>query len=298
MKKLFLLALMACMIGTGAMAQTSENTFEGEVTADVASVQKLKTQVLSKNFLVKIILKNVMKKVENNGYYTGNYTMTSITKGNKTRSYLPYNNCYMITEKNGDQMKTITYYPYIKKGFYSNMNLTANQQMLDQMRKGKVEKTGETMTILGYKCDVYKVKYEQTTDSAGAKTTTILQNEFAICSDPSLPSADTETVPGVKGVPLKFINNTVAQTSVDKMLNMDILVYIATQTKEIKARKVDDSEVSVPDDIKLIDADKDAKGMAKIVQENQKYLQKNGLWKETSPDDVKIYDNLNEDWDY
>jgi hypothetical protein len=29
-----------------------------------------------------------------------------------------------------------------------------------------------------------------------------------------------------------------------------------------------------------------------------KYLKKNNKWVENNPDEIKIYDNLNEDWEY
>lgn len=134
-------------------------------------------------------------------------------------------------------------------------------------------------------------------DTAGTVSTTNLHNEFAICQDPSLPEADKEIVPGVKGMPLKFINNTVSQTT-NEMLNFDVQIYIATVVKDIKARKVDDEEVSVPKDIKLVDADRNPKAMLKIIEEEQKYLKKNNKWVEKKPDEIKIYDNLNEDWEY
>ena len=75
-------------------------------------------------------------------------------------------------------------------------------------------------------------------------------------------------------------------------------MYLASEVKEIKVRTVDDSELTVPSDIKLYDSVKDAKAVAKMLEENQKYMKKKGLWKVTEPDDVKIYDNLNEDWEY
>ena len=294
-KNIFLLAVL---LGTFVCAGAQSSNFEGEITSDVNSVQKMKSQVLSNNILVKMILKKVMKKVENSGFYTGDYTTKVITKDNKTLTYLPYNNSYMLVEKIDGKMKMTTYYPYIKKGYYEVTDMSENQKKLEEMRKGTVEKTGRTMEILGRQCEIYKLKYEVTTDSAGGKSTTIMNNEFAMSNDPTLPDADQEYIPGVKGVPLKFINNTVSQMSVEKMLNTDFLMYIATEVKEIKPRKVEDAELAVPADIKLIDKSKDEKGFAKIIADNQKYLVKNGLWNPKSPDDVKIYDNLEEDWDY
>ena len=297
MKRLVLFVLSSMIIGFGNAVAQTESTFEGESTSTVTSMQKMTSAVKTKNILAKMILKSVMKKVENNGLYTGTYESTSIVKGNKTKTYMPYNNSYMITEKNGDKMTVITYYPDIKKGYYTVNDQSAAQQQLELMRKGEVEKTGETMVILGRKCDVYKVKYEMKQDTAGTVSTTNLHNEFAICQDPSLPEADKEIVPGVKGMPLKFINNTVSQTT-NEMLNFDVQIYIATVVKDIKARKVDDEEVSVPKDIKLVDADRNPKAMLKIIEEEQKYLNKNNKWVEKKPDEIKIYDNLNEDWEY
>ena len=228
---------------------------------------------------------------------SGTYTTKTVAKGNKYKTNLPYNDSYSLVEKNGDQMTTTVYFPSIKKGYYTTTNVSANQEQLEQMRKGTVEKTGETMEILGRKCEVYKVKYELKQDAEGTVSTTNLHNEYAICTDPSLPESDKEVLPGVKGVPLKFINNTVSQTT-NEMLNFDIQVYIASLTTDIKKRAVDDSEVSVPEGIKLINGDKDQKGMLKIIEENMKYLKKNNKWVENNPDEIKIYDNLNEDWEY
>jgi len=35
-----------------------------------------------------------------------------------------------------------------------------------------------------------------------------------------------------------------------------------------------------------------------MIDENKKYMIKNKLWKEEDPDKIKIYDNLQEDWEY
>ena len=297
MKRLLLCVLSSIIFGFGTAVAQTESTFEGETTATLTSMQKMNSAVKTKNILAKMILKNVMKKVENNGLYTGTYTSKTVAKGNKYKTYSPYNDSYSLVEKNGDQMTTTVYFPSIKKGYYTTTSVSANQEQLEQMRKGTVEKTGETMEILGRKCEVYKVKYELKQDAEGTVSTTNLHNEYAICTDPSLPESDKEVLPGVKGVPLKFINNTVSQTT-NEMLNFDIQVYIASLTTDIKKRAVDDSEVSVPEGIKLINGDKDQKGMLKIIEENMKYLKKNNKWVENNPDEIKIYDNLNEDWEY
>ncbi len=297
MKKMMILSLLSMIIGLGnVMAQ---NDFEGEMTSKVHSVQKAKSQITTKNVLAKMIAKKIMKKNfdENPSYYTGTYTATTITKGGKTRVNNSYNNSVMIIEKVGDKMKTTTYYPYINKGYYQVADMTENQKQVEDMRKGNVEKTGETMTILGHKCDVYKVKYEVKTDTAGTTSVTNLHNEYAVCSDPSLSGTDTEVLPGVKGVPLKFTNNTASQIT-NEMMNLDFLMSLSTIITSITPRTVDDSELEVPAEIKLVDIDKDPKKVMKIVEENKKYMQKKKLWTEEAPDEAKIYDNLTEEWDY
>ena len=63
---------------------------------------------------------------------------------------------------------------------------------------------------------------------------------------------------------------------------------------------MNDSELEVPEDIDLFDSDnpKNARKMLKMIDENKKYMIKNKLWKEEDPDKIKIYDNLQEDWEY
>lgn len=294
MKRLVLFFFVSMFFNYGTSIAQSDPNWEGEITTNLTSMQDMKSSVKTKNILAKMILKNVMKKIENNGYYTGTYTTTTIVKGkSRYKVFTPYNNSYMIVEKNGDMMKTTTYYPGIKKGYYTTTSLSANKQQLEEMRKGKIEKTGETMTLLGRKCEVYRVKYEVKNNADGTNATTIMNNDYAIYLDP----AEDEILPDIKGVPLKYINNTVSQ-STNEMLDLDYKMYLASETVAMKERAVDMSEVSVPSDIKLIDADKNQKGMLKIIEENMKYLKKNNMWKEKTPDEIKIYDNLQEDWEY
>ncbi|MBQ9678265.1 MAG: hypothetical protein IJV44_09035 [Prevotella sp.] len=299
MKKVMLLALVSMMIGMGNLTALAQNTFEGEMVSKCHSVQKAKSQVTTKNVLAKMIVKNIMKKnFDNNpGFYTGTYTATTVVKGEKTRVHNSYNNCYTLIEKEGDKMKTTTYFPYIKKGYTQITDMTENQKQVEEMRKGEVEKTGETMTILGHKCDVYKVKYEVKTDSAGTTSATNLHNEFAVYDDPSMPGADQECLPGVKGVPLKVTVNTASQIT-NEMMNIDFLMSVATIVTAITPRTVDDAEFEVPADIKMIDIEKKPKELIKMLEDNKKYMIKKNLWTEESPDEAKIYDDLSEDWDY
>ena len=102
---------MSMVVGLGnAMAQTQ---FEGEVTFKCHSVQKAKSQVTTKNVLAKAIVKSIMKKnFDNNpGFYTGTYTMTSITKGDKNRTNTPYNNSVTVQVKEGDKISQLIIVP-------------------------------------------------------------------------------------------------------------------------------------------------------------------------------------------
>lgn len=300
MKKLYFFALMSMIIGMGTATAQTENTFEGEITSNLHSVQKMKTQVLSKNLLTKMILKKVTKQIEEGNYFNGKYTATTIVKGNKIKTITPYNNSVTVIEKDGDMMTTTTYFPHIKKGYTQTIDMKKNKEQTDAMQKGDVKKTGETMTILGYNCDIYTVTSEQKMEQDGAETVLTMNHKFAVCSDPSCPGS-TDEVPflqGVKGAPLKYINNTVTQTSQPKMLNLDFLMYMDSEAKSIKARPVDDAEFAIPSEMKISDANKDATVVAKIMNENTEFMKKKKLWEETPADEVKIYDNLQEEWEY
>ncbi|MCR5361847.1 MAG: DUF4412 domain-containing protein [Bacteroidales bacterium] len=301
MKKIFMLAMMSAMFGIGSISAQSQE-FEGEMTSHMYSMQKIDYKVKISSPVTKLIVKAILKKTldKNLNFYNGTYNTTTWAKGDKTKTFYPYNNSYAIVEKlDGDKIKTTYYYPYINKGYYMVQDVKAAKESLEEMRKAQVEKTGETMTILGYKCDVYKVKYEMKSDSAGTVSETNLHNEFAICTDPSLPGANEECIPGVKGVPLKFTNNTVSQTT-NEMLNFDFRLSIASKIESITPKSLDDSEFKVPAGINVIDGLADPKKMTKIINDNKNYMKKKGLWneKDTQTEEIKVYDNLSEDWDY
>lgn len=300
MKKItIVLAIAICGLGTVIAQNENSNSFEGEVTAKVSSVTKMKSQTHTKNILAKVIIKKVMKKYidENPTNFTGTYTATSVAKGNKMKQYSSYNNCVTISTKEGGKQKMTFYYPYIKKGYTTEMDIEAAKKQNESIKKGDPEKTGATINVLGHNCDIYKLVSENVTDTLDTKTVLNIHQEFAMCDDPGLPPADQEYVKGVKGVPLKYTMNTVTQMT-NKMLNIDILLSVSSMTTSINPRPVDDSEFDIPSDIKLYDAAKDARIVFKINDENRKYMEKNGLWVENDPDTSKIYDNLNEEWDY
>lgn len=302
MKKILLLVLVSIVFGVSNVVAQSENgNFEGEATARIFTSQKMKSAVLTKNLLAKMIVKAVTKKyLDNNpALYNGAYTATTIVKGEKTCVKSSSINSVTISLPENGKVKTICYFPYIKKGYYtySSPDVEQAKQQMEQMRKGKVEKTGETMTIMGHKCTVYKVKYEQTLDSAGTKSTTIIHNEYAICEDPSLPQGTEEVIPGVHGAPLKFATNIVSQMN-SEMMNLDVRMAVSSITTSITPRAVEDSEFEVPSDVKLINVDGNQKEYFKLFAENTKYLKKAGLWVDPAKNEDTIYDNLSEDWDY
>lgn len=301
MKKNILLVFVALFMGMLQVEAQTGIGFEGESTCKMFSSQKMQTKVLTKNLLAKMITKSILKKyVDNNpSLYNGPYTATTICKGDKTCMKVSKDNSVVITLPVNGKYKVITYYPYIKKGYYTMSDVSDSQAQanLKQMQKGNIEKTGETMIIFGRKCSVYKVKYEEVKDSAGTKMITNLHNEFAISDDPTLPGADKEVVPGVKGVPLKFAMNLVSQTN-NEMVNMDVRMAISSILTSVTPRKVEDSEFEVPTDIKLVDIDANPKQMFKIMSENTKYMQKKKIWVDPAMNEDKIYDNLSEDWDF
>ena len=299
MKKMIVLTLLSLVFGVGiAAAQTEEDAavMEGEMTSKVFQSQKMTTQVKTKNIIAKMVLKKVLKKYteDNPALYNGSYNSTTIYKGKKIRVNATYNNSVTLTLPEGDKTKSITYFPYIKKGYYQLLDIAASKQQLEEMRKGEVEKTGETMEILGRKCNVYKVKYVMKQDTLGTISTTNIHNDYAICEE---CPADQEYVPDVKGAPLKFTLNTVSQTD-NEMLNFDLRLSVSTLATEIKERAVDDSEFEVPSDIKLIDGNNDPQKMLKIMTENYEYMKKKDMWIDPKINEDKIYDNLSEDWDY
>jgi len=299
MKKRLLFVLMLAICGLGTTTAQTENTFEGEITSRVHNVMRFKSQTFTKNIIAKMIVKSVLKKHIDNSpvNYTGTYDATTIAKGNKTKVISSYNNSVMITAKEDGKMKMTMYFPYIKKGYFTIKNLEEAKQQSEKMQTGAPEKTGETINVLGHTCDVYKIKYELATDTLDTKSELNLHNEFAMCDDSDLPLADQEYVKGVKGIPLKYTNNTVSHTS-NKMASIDFVMSLASITTSITPKPVADSEFDIPSDIKIYEMEKDPKLATKLMEENRKYMEKKGLWKEENPDESKIYDNLSEEWDY
>ena len=143
MKKMIVLTLLSLVFGVGiAAAQTEEDAavMEGEMTSKVFQSQKMTTQVKTKNIIAKMVLKKVLKKYteDNPALYNGSYNSTTIYKGKKIRVNATYNNSVTLTLPEGDKTKSITYFPYIKKGYYQLLDIAASKQQLEEMRKGEV----------------------------------------------------------------------------------------------------------------------------------------------------------------
>ena len=71
------------------------------------------------------------KNFDNNpGLYTGTYTMTSITKGDKNRTNTPYNNSVTVQVKEGDKVVTSNisdkYLPGLLIGYITSIESDSN----------------------------------------------------------------------------------------------------------------------------------------------------------------------------
>lgn len=64
MKKMMILSLLSMVIGLGNAVAQETPAYEGEISTQMHSVTKMKSQVLTKNILAKMILKKVMKKLK------------------------------------------------------------------------------------------------------------------------------------------------------------------------------------------------------------------------------------------
>jgi hypothetical protein len=112
MKKMMIFVLMSIIFGLGNAVAQETPAYEGEISTQIHSVTNMKSQVLTKNILAKMILKKVMKKVEKNGSgFNGTYTATTIFKGyNKFKTLTPYNNSVTIVVKDGDKSDAVPSY--------------------------------------------------------------------------------------------------------------------------------------------------------------------------------------------
>ncbi|MBQ3619271.1 MAG: DUF4412 domain-containing protein [Bacteroidales bacterium] len=297
----YIITILAIILFINVSVGQNLQNFEGETTARVYKNIKTSFTQTGGDLMLKLLMKAMMKRFVGNNpdvNYNGSYDEKRITKDGKLRVEASYNNSVTIEIPVEDnQIKTIVYYPFIKKGYsyYRDLTIGESNRILEENMKGDVENAG-TMTVMGRKCNVYKVKYSLKTDTLATESDINIHNEFAICSDSDLPPSD-EVLPGVKGFPLKFTTNNVTQ-SVNKSsssFTMDIMYSISTEIKSVNPRHVDDSEFEVPSDIKMAPT---GKHIMKIVYENRDYMMKKGLWNQLAEDNDKIYDNLADDWDF
>lgn len=266
--------MLSAQNGYEITAKTFQNSFSKQMGHDAVSK----------------VLANKQNKKSNGYNYNGEYTNKIIQKGNKIRTDISYNNSVMINTPNGDgKSKIVTYYPYIKKGW----TMIVDTAKLPQISVGEIEKTGEIMEVLGYKCDIYRQKMQGKTETPEMTTEYNTHNDFAICSDTASHLPMSEIFPGIKGHMLKSTTNTVITTT-SKTMNIDQIQSVSTIVESFNQRDVDDSEFEVPSDIVLYDVIESTK----IMEENKNYMIKNGLWNELPPDNHKIYDNLTENWDF
>ena len=271
------------------------NEFEGEMNSKIFQSQKIEYAVTAKDLVAKSVLNSSMKKAgmkkagrDNPMLYNGAYTSHSVNKYHgkdfKKRQEISYNNSVVIMIRKGD----------IQKGYYRHIDVEEVDSISGKLRDGEIiEKTGETMVLLGRKCVVYRQIWNRKTETMGH----VVNNYYAVSDDESLPLSNEECLPGVKGVPLKFVTNIANQTTANTM-NLDTRMNIACEILSIIPRKVDDSEFDIPAEIRIIDGDKYPDKMKDIAQENNEYLKKHNLWIDPIVNEDKIYDNLMEEWDF
>lgn len=320
MKKLFLavLVLAAATVNLNAQTTNGQQQFEGEVVMKMNSYQKVKTVLKTNNLLVKMMIKPIMRKYveENPDYFNGIYTQTTIVKGKKMRiDHSGKNSVTLILPQADGANKYIVYYPYIKKGYWQTLKNNVNQADVSQFAQSVATPNGQGGTIQnggtalnysnteklgqinvdGHKCQVYRIKMDTNSDTLGTKTKMNIHNEWAVCNDYDM--GNVQNLPTGGGVALKSTSNMVSQTSSD-MMDMEMVFRIAGTLQKLTQREVKDEEFEVPNNIKLVDINKKPKEFIKILQENVKYLKKNKLWHEAPDTEPKIYDNMEEDWDY
>lgn len=298
--------VMSVSISTSTCLAQVNKTFEGEVVSRAWQSHKYKNASLTQNssvdMLVDKILSHSDEKEDELLSYNGAYTSKTVYKGKKNRTEQSYDNSVLITVPEGDFIKFITYYPYIKKGYYTTINSSLIEHAQSKTESGKAEKTGETMEILGRKCDVYKVKSSTNNNEGSTVTTMTINDEYAICSDSDMPEADKEYLPGVKGVPLKYTTNQIMQVAVYDGSKKSTESYsrqsFSCQILSITPRAVDDSEFEAPADIKLVNVMEHPGQMKKIVKENNNYIKKHCDVPPSSANEDIVYDDLSQEWDY
>lgn len=238
---------------------------------------------------------NQTNNISNPNIYNGIYTLKYVLKGNKKRMETTYNNCITIITRHDDGKNEIAvYYPYIKKGYTYVFNQDS-QKAIEEMRKGKIEKTGKTITVLGYNCDIYKEILQNKVETPDLVSETNIINEYAVCTDIALSWPLEDFVPGLSGFwfILKSTNNCISTTK-SKYVNMDSRISCATIVSSCGERNIDDSEFEIPSDIKMYDSNE----AAKIMEENKNNMVKNDLWNELPADDHRFFDNLSDDWNF
>lgn len=309
MKKFFISLCIIIICISFIQAQTTKTITEGEYVAKTYNSQRFKTECIQKNFLVKWIVNGLVKKnVDNNpNFYSGNNDMTIVFKENKTRITNSFDQRVEIKIVENGVRKTTVYYPSIKKGYYSTYPVSQETANPVFPEGTKAEKTGKTTEINGHACEWYSIRYtidttittfDSLTNTSTPTTTKVnCKADVALCTDLSLPNAEQEVLPGIKGIALKSVVEAITQTS-SPVLNVYGRIYTITSDVQITERSVDDSEFEVPADIKLVDINQKPGEMIKIIKANKKYLMKKGLWNEVDEANEKVYDSLDEEWDF
>ena len=68
MKKMMIFVLMSIIFGLGTLSAQTENAFEGESVSRVSQVNKMKSKLLTKNILAKMIAKSIKISVKKSSW--------------------------------------------------------------------------------------------------------------------------------------------------------------------------------------------------------------------------------------
>lgn len=253
--------------------------FEGEYTSKIYQNYKSDASGVGSKLLNAITSKSTNKRINK-----GIYTMQEVVKGNKRKLITASDNKVTIYVVESDYEETTEYYTDIKKG-YRITNPTGSKK--SAASNAEISKYGSA-TISGHKCDLYKVRLVRMTMENDGMS---LVSTYDIAIDPTMQVAEDMIIPGtgLNGFAYKSVH-----TLESKQQDYTSYNVISTMVTSIKERTVDDSEFEVPSDIQIVGI----LNMNKVMKEHEKYMQKNPVPPDPKFDENKVYDNLEEDWDY
>ena len=250
MKKKTLLVMVLALLGT-LVANAQQKTFEGEF-----------------HFVNTVTVDKTLQKMYK-WARSGEYKMDFVRRGEDEFCTETYGGtyCLLLRTKN----EGYVWSPLLKKGY--KFTWTDYKAYCDKIHKDHTVQsraTGDTKDINGYPCRRYVHTESGQTDLMGAKIVSTEEKEYWVCEEyPSEYMGSTE----IPGMPFYYEENSriklplLGEASQHQLLEM----------VSVKERKVEDSELAVPDDITFTFT-KDAYGaQQKLIKEIYKYKKKNGI---------------------